>query len=222
MPRKRTTDRPERSYDRHQLPHTMDGKCSAPGCRRLAKSIWGTGRTLCGPCAKGTSVTITCMCGVSFVKFGTTVACSERCKKKRRDQIRIAKGDVCNQPDCGNARHYSDGTCKKHYFNGLAGLLADGALNPEKRRAQNRVSTLVRRARQRQLPRQSVRLEVVGERDHWTCGLCKEHVDQELDYPDPMSPSIDHIIHLYRGGHHRYENVRLTHLKCNLDRGMSD
>ncbi|WP_158070491.1 HNH endonuclease [Streptomyces luteocolor] len=31
-----------------------------------------------------------------------------------------------------------------------------------------------------------------------------------------MSPSLDHVIPLSRGGSHRRDNVQLAHLRCNL------
>lgn len=39
-----------------------------------------------------------------------------------------------------------------------------------------------------------------------------------LQYPHPMSPSLDHIEPLSLGGAHDPANVRLAHLKCNNDR----
>ena len=48
------------------------------------------------------------------------------------------------------------------------------------------------------------------------CGICGLPVDKSLKYPDPMSPSIDHIIPIDRGGHPSdISNLQLAHWKCN-------
>lgn len=58
-------------------------------------------------------------------------------------------------------------------------------------------------------------------RDLWTCGICREPVDQTARHPDASSPSLDHIIPLSRGGAHEPENVQLAHLSCNMRKGAS-
>lgn len=52
-------------------------------------------------------------------------------------------------------------------------------------------------------------------RDCWTCQICFELVDDTLQYPDPYSKSIDHIIPVVRGGPDTFDNVQLAHLVCN-------
>lgn len=51
------------------------------------------------------------------------------------------------------------------------------------------------------------------------CGLCRQPVDPDLQYPEPMSKSIDHIVPLARGGTHEQANVQLAHLVCNNRKG---
>lgn len=53
------------------------------------------------------------------------------------------------------------------------------------------------------------------------CGICGKPVDKSLKYPDPMSPTIDHIIPIARGGHPAdLDNLQLAHRCCN--RAKSD
>lgn len=59
----------------------------------------------------------------------------------------------------------------------------------------------------------------IGERDGWTCGICDLPVDKTLRWPDRMSPSLDHIVPLSRGGLHARANSRITHWICNVRRG---
>lgn len=57
--------------------------------------------------------------------------------------------------------------------------------------------------------------KTLAERDGLQCGICDETVDMDLKFPDPFSPSVDHIIPSSRGGTHDPENLQLAHLWCN-------
>ena len=48
------------------------------------------------------------------------------------------------------------------------------------------------------------------------CYLCGKFVDKSLKTPHPMSPEVDHVVPLARGGHpYARANKRLTHRSCN-------
>ena len=48
------------------------------------------------------------------------------------------------------------------------------------------------------------------------CAICGGVVDKSLKFPHPMSPCIDHIIPIDRGGHPSdIDNLQLAHLCCN-------
>lgn len=59
----------------------------------------------------------------------------------------------------------------------------------------------------------------IAERDRWRCQLCKRAVSRKRRWPDPLSPSMDHIVPLTRGGAHDPSNVQLAHLRCNVSKG---
>jgi 5-methylcytosine-specific restriction endonuclease McrA len=61
----------------------------------------------------------------------------------------------------------------------------------------------------------------IFQRDQWTCGICSQSIDPSLKWPDPMSPSIDHIVPLFRGGAHSPANCQASHLRCNVRKGAS-
>ena len=53
------------------------------------------------------------------------------------------------------------------------------------------------------------------------CGICGKPVDFSLKYPHPLSPTIDHIIPVAKGGHPSdIDNLQLAHRCCN--RAKSD
>jgi len=51
------------------------------------------------------------------------------------------------------------------------------------------------------------------------CGLCGKSIDLGLRWPDPLSPSRDHIVPLANGGSHMDTNVQVAHLVCNVRKG---
>lgn len=48
------------------------------------------------------------------------------------------------------------------------------------------------------------------------CGICGKPVDKSLRYPHPLSPCVDHIVPIAKGGHPSdIENMQLAHWTCN-------
>lgn len=67
--------------------------------------------------------------------------------------------------------------------------------------------------------RRALRARVFASTD--VCGICGYYVDKSLPPYTPMSPEVDEIIPVNRGGDpYQYENLQLTHRKCN--RAKSD
>lgn len=53
------------------------------------------------------------------------------------------------------------------------------------------------------------------------CGICGQEVDFSYKFPHPLSPCVDHIIPVAKGGHPSdIDNLQLAHFKCN--RAKSD
>lgn len=68
-------------------------------------------------------------------------------------------------------------------------------------------------------PYENVDFNAVFERDEWICQLCLDPVDSNPKWPEPMSPSADHVIPIAKGGGHNVENLQLAHLRCNISKG---
>lgn len=54
------------------------------------------------------------------------------------------------------------------------------------------------------------------------CYLCEKPINFRIKYPNPQSPSLDHVVAISRGGPHTLENVAMTHLVCNLRKGARE
>ena len=49
-----------------------------------------------------------------------------------------------------------------------------------------------------------------------TCGICGKPIDKSIKAPDPLSPVVDHIVPISKGGHpSAMENLQLAHWTCN-------
>ncbi|MEU9065832.1 HNH endonuclease [Streptomyces sp. NPDC048306] len=83
-------------------------------------------------------------------------------------------------------------------------------------RANARQHTTTRNARKRGATVETFRYSEVFERDNWVCGICREPVDPELQFPNPGSVSLDHVHPIARGGEHSRANSQTAHLGCNL------
>lgn len=62
------------------------------------------------------------------------------------------------------------------------------------------------------------RLKVFA-RDDYRCQLCGEPTDKTAKWPDPKTPTLDHIVPISMGGPHLYSNVQCACWNCNQRKG---
>ena len=81
-------------------------------------------------------------------------------------------------------------------------------------------STLKRRLERRKVETaEKVTPLQVFERDGFRCHICTKPLDMTKGAPHPLSPSVDHIVPISKGGQHQLSNLRAAHLRCNIARG---
>lgn len=88
-------------------------------------------------------------------------------------------------------------------------------------RGRSRLSTSTRRrlARREVERAEKVSPRAVFERDGFICHICRKPLAMTERAPSPLSPSIDHIVPISKGGKHTFANLRAAHLRCNMSRG---
>lgn len=81
----------------------------------------------------------------------------------------------------------------------------------------------IRRARKHGTTKgEVITIDMLMHRDNNTCNICDEHIDPHIEYPNPMSKSIDHVVALSRGGEHTMANTAPSHLVCNVRKNDKD
>jgi 5-methylcytosine-specific restriction endonuclease McrA len=61
--------------------------------------------------------------------------------------------------------------------------------------------------------------EMLGARDGWHCCLCGYLMEPVPRFRwDPEQASFEHVIPVSLGGQNTLENLRLSHLRCNMGR----
>lgn len=169
-------------------------------------------------------ITITCpICGQDFVGKRPQQYCSMKCRLeadrqsavesyKRRHLDVFSKERTCSV--CGSKFYKPYGNAVPYKF----------CSNACREIAKKDARKLARRLRENKIKKDSIRHgyinpDYVYERDHWICGICGKKIVKAKTSPHPLSPSIDHIIPLSKGGSHTKENVRAAHHYCNSKRG---
>lgn len=152
-------------------------------------------------------------CGNGFEsKRDDAQFCSKSCGTKWKDANAPTR---CGEPHCERGVR-AKGLCSMHWRRKAR---AEGREAPDAWSERRKANYHKRRAQKLGTQVEDLRPVDIYERDIWLCGLCLTPVDPDCAWPDPMSPSLDHIRPLSLGGPHTYENVQLAHLVCNVSKG---
>lgn len=147
------------------------------------------------------------------------------------DELRVIreKAKFCGKSECRHAfyleRKKSAPTCS--IKNCDSHVMAKGLCGPHYSRAWGkknpdriRLMKERRRARKYEAFVEDVDRMAVFNRDRWVCHICGGKIAKSAVFPDPSSPSVDHLIPLAQGGEHRMANVAAAHLGCNNAKGQ--
>lgn len=159
----------------------------------------------------------------------------EKAREQKERQIQLERGQkldevyVCKV--CGKGytpRQYMESA-------GLTLFSNVGYCSHEcKRKAENRLRKTYKRSKDTHRHRArkygceydpTVTLERLIERDGLRCAICGEMCDPNdtrwSKFSGPLSPSMDHIIPMAKGGGHTWDNVQVAHIICNSYKGDS-
>jgi len=135
---------------------------------------------------------------------------------------------MCLVEGC-NDKHHAKGYCRKHYWQEYnktdrrKQVLKDSLyryITSKTGKATRKKNNQARRARLVNSDSlEKVIAEEIYERNFYICGICGLPIDRELKHPNRLSPSLDHILPISKGGKHNKDNMQPAHLICNVVKG---
>lgn len=160
---------------------------------------------LCKFCGKQFQVSnetrVFCSKGCSYKHTKKTISDSWHDSKKHRPHFKEIECSYCSRP----VTVPSSFTQK---------IVSHPECKVERKKARNRIKQTRRRGYRATLRNLSV--ENMGDRDNWTCHICREPVNPLLPSNHREGASVDHVIPLSRGGSDEPENLKLSHWICNV------
>lgn len=165
-------------------------------------------------------------CGVSFEYRGRgrppkwcqnhrqLVRLESSAEQRQRERSRV--GEQCTVDGCDRVRR-AKGMCNMHYKRVLRaeGREKNPTWNDRRRSNYHNRRVRMQGGRNGDL----VLLQDLVARRGVICAWCGEAIDLRVEWPDPLSKSIDHIVPISRGGSHELSNCQLMHLGCNSQKG---
>lgn len=192
-------------------------------CKGCGKPTRSTDGDYCSGKCEDAHRTIPCVwCGATFTQRNGARTCSAPCAEaKYQADYKAAwlrkRGPRDYTRDCK--------ICGKTFTPENGRTAGSACPSPSCRRAVKRLAQKGGKA-----ARKARLLEIKGEaysridifaRDGWVCQLCGFDIDPGLKVPDKFAATIDHIVHISRGGADAPGNVRAAHFICNSHRGTT-
>ena len=156
-------------------------------------------------------------CGVDWLNKGRRRRNSvTRCLDCRRGKDRLASQDyyhTVGKARRGHLRHQLVCViCGQPFIGHGARLVCD---SPVCKKAQMRAARKRAKVRRRFEVVEMFDASEIFERDGFRCQICNRALKVGAVVPDPMAPTIDHILPVSKGGQHTRANVRAAHFICN-------
>lgn len=142
---------------------------------------------------------------------------------------------MCGSPTVANSREYCSAACQAAERRAVrrgqepprspipcgicAGPVPTIRINGRKVRGAG--SLICDTCQRRRRPRHGVTPQSLVDERGASCGFCRNDVDMDLRWPDPMSATVDHVIPYARGGTDERENLQLCHFRCNASKRAS-
>ncbi len=145
------------------------------------------------------------ICGTLCRQYNGVPLCSDECKRSRvangrstTTPIVYRQCEQCGQTFIGKVR------TNRRYCSRPCAQAASKKFYKHRRRTAERAGD-------------NITIQMLGDRDQWTCHLCNRKVRKRFGN-EPTAPSIDHLIPVSAGGPHVWANVALAHKGCNSRR----
>ena len=148
-------------------------------------------------------------CIVCNVEYESQSNRSKFCSYKCRYAYQVEHQPVYDKRciECG--KHYSTTRMKSKYCSKKCCKTFNYRVNETRRREQLRKNGKID---------WDISIERLMKRDKNLCYLCGDKVNINLDYNDDYYPNIEHVIPVSKGGTHTWDNVKLSHRICNMEK----
>jgi endogenous inhibitor of DNA gyrase (YacG/DUF329 family) len=154
-----------------------------------------------------------CVQGKDGVDLKARKFCSKDCKARYHRPNRPKQWPACRVKK-RKTRRFIEGHCPECGDRFVRNERA-GAVGYCAKKCQVKAKARRHEAFKRGAGRKTLTFWTIAERDNFDCQLCGEPVLMDETAPHRLSPSLDHIVPLSRGGSHCEGNVQLTHFLCN-------
>ena len=148
--------------------------------------------------------------------------CSEDCKRVAATHInRFGHVNYSTMPLCSCGRIATPPKGKRHYVKSQGRSKTCEICRAEKKKQVDINRASIKYRVRAEVMKRGVKIEVdnLVIRDGFDCQICHEPIDWSKRGSRRLSPSVDHIVPISKGGEHVYENCRMVHFGCNAKKG---
>jgi 5-methylcytosine-specific restriction endonuclease McrA len=161
----------------------------------------------------------------NFTLLGSRFEVSLKNQSKKFDVIPNVKCQICDKslnaivdelfPEYAN--NFDDFFCRNCWKEICQESVTKS--NPEVQ-FEKQIKSEMRRAVAYKNGERGIHWTTLGERDNWICHLCQCQVEKIAGTAKfLMGASVDHVIPIAKNGLHSWQNVKLAHLLCNMQKG---